>query len=292
VWRCFEHRLTTHSVADTVMKTNSSEPSVINAAMERNQLYGCPPLVDQQAPPRSARRFFFQKYFTESSTNLNTCFARSPSGRRKKTAIMSSPAPEPEKEDELKARLQHSKDSVTQFQMSVEALKDEAKHAQSLLETKLSKVSRVKARTYPSKGHDSDLKYLANDVTPVPVKIKLEELRTRCSMLLLQAKSLVDAKKIDGIIAEVEFDIFTPPHGITEWAHWTSHRIQTRQDHFSDLEEAVAWWEKQRETWKGIQATVSETRDALRRDLKSMEEIQKIFASSSTKQVRPKLFNQ
>ncbi|KAJ9165827.1 hypothetical protein NKR19_g96 [Coniochaeta hoffmannii] len=197
---------------------------------------------------------------------------------------MSSPAPEPEKEDELKARLQHSKDSVTQFQMSVEALKDEAKHAQSLLETKLSKVSRVKARTYPSKGHDSDLKYLANDVTPVPVKIKLEELRTRCSMLLLQAKSLVDAKKIDGIIAEVEFDIFTPPHGITEWAHWTSHRIQTRQDHFSDLEEAVAWWEKQRETWKGIQATVSETRDALRRDLKSMEEIQKIFASSSTKQ--------
>ena len=43
-----------------------------------------------------------------------------------------------EREADLKARLQYSRESVIQFQISVDAFKHEVKHAQGLLEANLS----------------------------------------------------------------------------------------------------------------------------------------------------------
>ena len=230
-------------------------------------------------------RNLLEKYFTKPETNLYTSFAISPFDWYKKdTAIMDS---DPETEADFKARLQYSRESVTQFQISVDALKYEAKHAQGLLEAKLSKLSKFRVSMYRSLGHAWEVKDPADDTAPLSLKLKMEELTTHCSVLLLRAKSIVDAKKIDGIIAEVEFDIFTPPNGITDWVDWLSHRDQLQAAIFYDLIQAVNWWEQQRQTWEGIHKTVSKTRDDLYRDIKCLEGIQEVFAENDEKKVCP-----
>jgi hypothetical protein len=181
------------------------------------------------------------------------------------------PPSEQQQEDELKIRLKNSKEWVTEFQMFVTALNDTMKPTVGLLQSHLSTIA-VCSSFIRNKGLALNANLSPNS-TLAKINSRLKVLIDHCIYLQEHADSIVDATKIDSIIAEVEFEIFTPPHGITVWADWASHQRQTHLKDLKSLEEAVDWWEKMRQHWENIKAMVLEVRAALYSDINRIQGI-------------------
>lgn len=186
---------------------------------------------------------------------------------------MSLPS-KPHKESELKVCLEYSKKRVTELQIFATGANYHIKDAAGLLDVQLSSLA---GRSSQVRTEILEEIHSPENATKASIEFTLNQLSQYSAMLEEHAKSLVDIKKLDAMIAEVEFEIFSPPHRISGWTDWTSHQRQTQTKNLKDLAEAVDWWEDMCHYWLRIRTTAVQIQDALERDIDCLQAINMAF---------------
>lgn len=179
---------------------------------------------------------------------------------------MSPAVPTRKKEDDLKARLRHSKECVIDMQFLASTRNYDIQEIVPVLQAELA-VLWSNTRSL--------LAILINEVALHPtmryLKGQMERMYVHfyrhCTVLLAHAKSVCDAKEADEKIADFQFETFTPPYGITDWTDWMSYQRKTRQTTLKHVEQAVDWWEKLHNRGKAIKALIERVIVDLKRDL-------------------------
>jgi DNA repair ATPase RecN len=177
----------------------------------------------------------------------------------------------PEDADSLRALVKLHQESVTQHQMSAETVSDEIKQAEVELQTALSSVLAIcvcltsqERRLDPNDQHGTE---------PSAIMSTLSKLQELCLFLQRHTKSVADAKKVDGTIANKAFDLSTSAEDISKAAARKAHKRQAQLHDMKELEEAVAWWEKHDNSWRTLHATAVKARDDLCKDARFVEAI-------------------
>lgn len=221
----------------------------------------------------SLARFLDEHYLSLNSIACSNFIAASrqiPTPRLK----MSLPSKLPNEAD-LKDRLQYSKKRVVELQKAVAAINHAIGRAAGLLRAELALIAE---RSLAMKVCVLDqVRALNNPSTIRLVVTRMHRIRVYCILLQWSAGSILDAGKLPGMIAAIEFEIFTPPHGISNWEHWTSHRQQTKTEDLKDLEEAVEWWESTCHRWATIWSASRVMQASLEKDFNHVHAINMAF---------------